>query len=173
MGEAFISGPARSKLKIRSGKHKTVMHTVDWLPTLASITGANSSGILPLDGVDQWKALKGGKSPRDLLFLGYSASDKQFGRYGSKDNYTAVRYGRWKLVRDPDFKTYYLYNLDNDPGEQDDLSSQQKKIVRYLKRKMKQYEKDFAEPQPFKDRSCPKVTYGKTPWGQPAWQPWC
>jgi arylsulfatase A-like enzyme len=64
------------------------LHMVDWLPTLAKLTGASTESTKPLDGRDMWPVLTEGKaSPHDLLLL------NTVGREG------AVRAGDWKLVR--------------------------------------------------------------------------
>ncbi|EDQ92469.1 uncharacterized protein MONBRDRAFT_2548, partial [Monosiga brevicollis MX1] len=40
--------------------HHGLFHSVDWLPTLARLAGADTSANLPLDGLDIWDALQAG-----------------------------------------------------------------------------------------------------------------
>lgn len=172
LGEGFLSGPAMAKLDIPTGVHEPIIHTVDWLPTLASITGSHRTGSLPLDGIDQWSVLQGGIPKKKTFFLGYSATDKHGGKYGPDDNYCAIRQDNWKLIRDPDKTTFYLYDLSEDPGEENDLSSRNTEVVMLLKAEMLQYEQSFAQALK-KDETCFKRSFGETPWGQTAWRPWC
>jgi len=78
--------------------YENMMHAVDWLPTLAyGLVGIdpNTSGTLPLDGVDQWSFIAGTNStkqaPREQ-FLGNIDRDHQGG------GHWAVQNGCYKLL---------------------------------------------------------------------------
>ena len=53
------------------------------------------------------------------------------GRYLGQDYY-AVRRGPWKLVQNDPFEPFQLYNLDDDPLEQNDRSESNRGMVRQL-----------------------------------------
>lgn len=59
-----ISGPARSKLGIRSGTFSRLLHAIDWYPTLLAIAGLepgsyrNPNPDKPIHGMNQLEALK-------------------------------------------------------------------------------------------------------------------
>lgn len=170
-GDGFLSGPALEKLGIRAGtQNDALFHALDWVPTLAAMVGAPLEGK-PVDGVNQLDTLRGGAEAREELFLGFSYDSKSQG--GVADAYTAVREGRWKLVRHPDRKTYELFDLVNDPWENKDMSSGQQDQVDYLKKRMLAYENTFIEPMEAEE-ACSRVTeYDVTDWDQLAAVPWC
>lgn len=173
LGEAFFGGGALRKLGIRSGVHEPIMHIVDLLPTLLNVTGARRLLKKPLDGVDQLGVLQGGEPVRDTFFLGYSVEKPDQARLGTKNSYTAVRSGKWKLVRAPDRLAYQLFDLENDAGEENDLFADNSLIVQKLMASMAAYEQDFNQPPAKEDASCPARTYGMTSWGEASWEPWC
>lgn len=72
-----------------------LVHFTDWLPTLASVAGADPSELdLPLDGVDVLPLLQG--APADVPDVRFW----QWNRYAPTiDGNAAMRDGRWKLVR--------------------------------------------------------------------------
>jgi arylsulfatase A-like enzyme len=117
--------------------------TIDVLPTLAALAGAN----LPkhaIDGKDVWPLLsghKGAKSPHEALYF-YKGRELQ-----------AVRSGKWKLHLAHDYRSLAgkpggkggqpvpmqqlktplaLYDLEKDPGEQGNLADARPDIVQRL-----------------------------------------
>jgi arylsulfatase A-like enzyme len=55
-----------SQLQNPGSIHGGLFHSVDWLPTLARLAGAETTKNLPLDGIDIWDAIQTGgtTSPR-------------------------------------------------------------------------------------------------------------
>lgn len=108
--------------------HQTTM-TMDLLPTvmeLLAIKPPAGTGPNALDGV----------SLVPLLLRGETlASRTLFWRSPSQ---TAVREGSWKLVNDA------LYHLEDDLGEARDLASGQPEIVRRLRSKLADWEKEVS-----------------------------
>jgi arylsulfatase A-like enzyme len=107
------------------------IHAVDWYPTLLKLAGANVVQTLPLDGVDVWPILAGGKSssPREILIN----VDAQRG---------AILDGPWKLVvsgqlvgtagGEPTIERAELFDLSRDASEEHDLSASEPARVRAL-----------------------------------------
>src|SRR5262249_46635621 len=91
-----------------------MIHTVDWLPTLARLGGADTSKSKALDGVDVWAAISSGKpSPRTEVV------------YNIEPNRAAVRDGDWKLVWGTTLpSSIELFNLAQDPSEKNNLAAQ-------------------------------------------------
>lgn len=92
-------------------KLSTPMHVVDWLPTLAALTGYQSKTNLQWDGLNQWPALTGNPAsagPRTI----YIALPKA----------RALRHGDWKIIQ-PAQGAPQLFNLAMDPYEKADLAS--------------------------------------------------
>ena len=112
---------------------------VDWMPTLAALAGATLPHGVEIDGKDLWPLLAG-SGPRDpdgeLRYLYYRQDNSGLGAY---------REGRWKLklaVRGGEsvYARYdhddLLFDLDADPGEQNDLAPAMPEKVAELKRHM-------------------------------------
>jgi arylsulfatase A-like enzyme len=97
----------------------------DWLPTLAEACSAKSpKGV---DGISMLPTLKGMRQdPRTFLY-------REFAGYGG---WQAAWVGNFKLVRKqlqkPEQTTTELYDLAEDPGEQDDLARAQPQRVQAI-----------------------------------------
>lgn len=124
-----------------------LFHAVDWLPTILSVAG----GEIPvgIDGVDQWPALRDRSlGPRSELV------------YNIDLNQSAIRVGDFKLIQsraadasDENSKEsdeYHLYNLAQDPGENDDLASKAPKKLEEMKARLDQLRQTLvpAEDKP-------------------------
>jgi arylsulfatase A len=117
--------------------------TIDVVPTVARLIDAPLPDH-PIDGKDIWplmSGVSGAQSPHEVLYFYYHANDLE-----------ALRSGRWKLVlphtyrsltgqpgRDgtPDGYSYpqcglELYDLENDVGEQHDVSDKHPEVVSRL-----------------------------------------
>ena len=211
-GEAFVGGPfyvATTKAKAKSNENTnektrrkltSLFHAVDWLPTLANLTGAVPNGVLPLDGVNQWQALTDSTSipPRTELFIGYSYFDG--GVTNHKWYGPAVRSGRWKLIQGlsggpeqqsaanmtPGTRTpapggsleapYLLYDLEKDPMEQHNVALDHPDIVEQLRTLLQEYQATYVPPQPLNPH-CPFPGWNSDILNNsrfgPTWRPWC
>jgi len=113
--------------------------TLELMPTLANLAGVDTPEGVTLDGFDMMPVLKGEKpSPRKTLFS-----------QRLKGNHKGARVGKWKWVRGTG-----LFNLEEDPGEQNELSDEHPEKLEMLKRRFREWkrEMDNAEPRgPFKD----------------------
>lgn len=128
---AVISWPGRLEA---GGVRDQVAHGCDWFPTIAELCGI-ALPDRPLDG----KSLAGvlsspdAKTPHDVLhwLIG-----------GAERPQWAVREGDWKLVGNPNdpsmpqgekLPPYFLANLAEDPGEQDNRAEAEPAILERLK----------------------------------------
>lgn len=132
---------------ITPGRSMALSSTLDILPTLAAITGAQLPKVT-LDGVDLSPMLFQGKpSPREVFYYYPEAPEKNYGSF-------AVRYMQFKAVfytigsaecdrngadhdcRDTTKLTYHdppmLFDLNLDPSEQYNISDTNKEIVQRL-----------------------------------------
>ena len=100
--------------------------TMDFLPTLVALAGAKPPEDRIIDGKNIWILLTNpkAKTPHKTFF------------YYFEGQLEAVRSGKWKLIlphkhRDR-FVPTALYNLQEDIGEQNDISSENPDVVKYL-----------------------------------------
>lgn len=106
----FIHAPGL----LKPGKSAQVMTPLDWLPTLAAAAGVPAKTAQPLDGVNLWPNLTGGKSEprRDLFFC---VQNEQGGRQH------ALRDGNIKFISVAGAEA--VYDVAADPGETTDILS--------------------------------------------------
>jgi arylsulfatase A-like enzyme len=98
---------------------------IDYFPTLAAAAGVAPGNTLPFDGKNLWPLITSGKvEPREDLFFAQSSA----GRVR-----LALRRREWKLVREAPFLggggDTYLFNIEEDPTENNDLSAKNPKLV--------------------------------------------
>lgn len=121
-------------------------HIVDWLPTIAALTGSEAV-VDPdqpsLDGEDFSAELLGADkdpSPREIYLL-----------HATRTNKWALRFGDWKIVayvkREPTEPDWQLFNLRDDPREASDVAESNPQIVSDLHRRfLSQRSKDKKTP---------------------------
>jgi len=90
----------------------------DVLPTLAQVASIELLPSQPVDGAGRWETVKGESKAAETDFVAVSMDDR------------AVLKGDWKLVSGGDAPE--LYNLAEDPYEQDDLAGENPRIVEQL-----------------------------------------
>ena len=104
-------------------------------------TSAAASGVKPpsgADGVDLVPYVTGSNQSRPHQVL--------FWRQGNR---TAMRNGDWKLVRQPvrgKPRRWEVYNLSDDPAEQNDLATQRPEKLQALVRKWTELNGEMSEP---------------------------
>lgn len=91
--------------------------TMDVLPTIAGLVGAEVPSDRVIDGVDVWPAMVGDAEPRDTF------------HYFRGAVLEAVRQGPWKLH----LKAGTLYHLEDDIGEETDVAKANEDVVTKLK----------------------------------------
>ncbi len=113
---------------------------VDWLPTFAAVADAPLPSGVEIDGTDI-TALLTGQGPRDIDGIRYV--------YYRQDNSAvgAYREGKWKLKLavqggESVYARYdhgnLLFDLDEDPGEQNDLSAEMPERVTAMKQRLQE-----------------------------------
>ncbi len=118
--------------KIAAGtSSETPVHIVDWMPTFCALAGYNAdSAKLKWDGTNIWPVLSGeGPLPERSL---YSA--------GIHFRSQALRDGDWKLIlfktEDGDETRVELYNITQDPNEEQNLTESQPDKLAELRKKL-------------------------------------
>ncbi|XP_066922227.1 arylsulfatase B-like isoform X2 [Clytia hemisphaerica] len=183
---AFINSPLLKRSGVTSMQ---MMHVTDWLPTIVNL--AQGKITKEIDGFDQWKTLQSDvESPRKEILLNI---DTEVGEEGLifdqwkiiKEITTADGWmkpagynasGKATTVVDcgpkPDKmthcnETHCLFNLQSDPCEYNDVSSQYPEIYQQMKNKLEDYKKGMVPPvnQPG-DKNCDPDLFGGV------WTPW-
>jgi uncharacterized sulfatase len=99
----------------------------DYLPTACDL-----AGVAPpqnIDGISYLPALLGEEQPaHDYLYWQYQRE---------QDKKLALRSGKWKLLQTDRDKSFELYDLSVDIGEENDLASENPAVAEDLKIKMK------------------------------------
>ena len=110
---------------------------MDWTKTILSIAKIKPDPDFPLDGIDLMPILTGKKKEiqRTLYW-------RTFQRRKS----AAIREGDWKYLQDDTGS--YLFNLSADPGEKNDLKTEQESIFKRLKEKFIDWQKTVLQPIP-------------------------
>lgn len=119
------------------------IHMVDWYPTLAGLAGASLAPCKPLDGMDVWPAIAEGKaSPRTEVV------------YNIGPFFAGVREGDWKLVwKTPLPSQVELFNLAQDPYEQNNLAAENPDKVRKLQQRIEALARESVPPLLMQDVS--------------------
>ncbi len=117
------------------------LSSMELFPSFAAASGTAIPDGLKLDGYDWWPVIRGHqKSPRQEMFW-------------KRKDLLAARVGKWKWV-DMGGKAAGLFDLNQDVGEQKDLSKQHPQILRMVKSRYENWltEMEAAEPRgPFRD----------------------
>jgi arylsulfatase A-like enzyme len=128
-----IRFPGRLKA---GGTSQQVMSMMDYFPTLTAAAGVQPGNSLPFDGKNLWPAIAGGKvEPRDDIF---------FANGGAVMDRYSVHHREWKLVREVPRSggaKNYLFRIQEDPTESNDLSAKDPKLVAELTRRIEEWAK--------------------------------
>ena len=125
----------------------------DFYPTFAKQLGFDVPADYVVDGVDMTPALKGGKLGRDAIFTYFPNAPEKVPDWVPYS--LSVHAEDWKLIRlfhegEDGKHAYRLYDLSEDIGEINDLSSQYPERVASLDKKIEEYltETDAVVPLP-------------------------
>ncbi len=128
---AIISWPG----KLKPGSlYQPPASTLDLLPTFVQAAGGSAAEIKDLDGVDLLPFLTGTNPaiPHQTL-------------YWKKECRGTIRDGDWKLMRFPD-RPAELYNIAEDPSEENNLADKHPDRVRDLFKKLFAWEMELERP---------------------------
>jgi arylsulfatase A-like enzyme len=144
----IISWPA----KIPAGKidNTSVVAAIDLFPSICSMIGLEYPNNL--DGIDRSKVFLGTPVDRpEPIMWEYSSNPGgsiQPGNRAYRSPNLAIREGDWKLLINIDGTGAQLYNLVNDPGEQNNLVDQHQEIASDLTQKVFSWRKSMPVALP-------------------------
>lgn len=107
----------------------------DFMPTLAQITGSSKSLPRDIDGMDVSPLFYGKQIDTDNRYLYWEFPGKQ----------RAIRHGEWKAESIGQGHPVELYNIKEDPNEQNNLAEKYPKMVKTLDKMMKK----MHHPSPY------------------------
>lgn len=193
-GPAFVVSPLLPENR-RGNVENSLFHITDWYPTFVRLAGGSVAN-LDLDGFDMWDTIRDGvRGQRTELLHNIDQLTGPTGRrlFVDEDTFdnryrAAIRSGRWKLLTgdpgsrkwyspnerrgvdnsgEPRNKNLWLFDIEKDPQEQNDLSSSRKDVVLRLLNKLAKYNRTAVPPfyPPTDNRVNPALRDG-------AWGPW-
>jgi arylsulfatase A-like enzyme len=130
---AFIKWPGRIKAGAIT---QQVAITMDWSATILSAGGAKPHSNFPLDGIDLMPVVTQNKIEERTIYWRTFQREKQ----------KAIRIGKWKYLQDA--KGEYLFDLDEDQMEKNDLKEKYPDVFTRLKKVYADWEKTVLEPIP-------------------------
>jgi arylsulfatase A-like enzyme len=170
-----VPAVARWPARIPAGAQvRGVANMMDWLPTLVELGGAKLPSDRVIDGRSLTAVLQGSgereRTPFFYMRLRFPLAD-QHHQIG------AVRDGRWKLklpqrgypqlleplARAELFRHgLMLFDLEADPGEQNDVSAAHPDVVERLSKEIESFDASLSPAQPVRISAAP---YDHTGWG--------
>lgn len=117
--------------------------STDFFPTLLDLVGLPQQEQLHPDGTSLIGHLKGQSAESRTLYWHYPHYHGSNWKPGA-----AIRDGDWKLIEFYEHDETELYNLANDPGEQDDLADRQPEIRDRLKAKLRDWQISMKAKMP-------------------------
>jgi len=118
----------------KGSQYNFPVSSLDFLPTFVEAAGAQADTIAELDSVNLLPYLQSKKDDRPHQTL-----------YWKKENRGAIREADWKLLRFPD-RPAELYNIAEDPQEQNNLAYQYPEKVKALYKKLFAWELELERP---------------------------
>ena len=166
---AFANGGLLPE-KVRGTKSEGFIHIADWYTTFCKLAGVDPSdsgtGKFPVDGLDVWPIITGENTttPHEEFILGY-----EFNGTGAiiAGNYKLIigaqPTSRWDPLqfpciastKGPNCDPYCLYDIINDPSEQNDLSKSETTLLDSM---LKHYNKYKDEPRDMQDQGYHSTT---------------
>ena len=136
----------------------TPITCVDFLPTFASLAGAELPGAQPVDGTDISPLFHGKEIDERSIFWHYPlylqgrglTIDVPGGRTYSWRGFpsTTLRRGDWKLIEFHEDNRVALYNLRDDPGEENDLAASMPDRTAALRAELDAWQANTGAPVP-------------------------
>lgn len=131
-GPAFVYDEATG-----TRNKESVFAAIDLAPSLLKFTGTKAPEDANFDGENLINTILGNEKSSHNAPIYYSRPPDRKSFYGIENlPDLAVREGNWKLLCDYDGSRPELYNIVNDPGEQNNLANEQQDIVKSLTEKV-------------------------------------
>ncbi|MCA9136823.1 MAG: sulfatase-like hydrolase/transferase, partial [Planctomycetales bacterium] len=137
---------------------ETPITSVDFLPTFAKLAGCKLPTTQPVDGVDISPLMMGQPIAERSLFWHYPlylqgkglTIDVPGGKTYSWRGFpsTSLRKGDWKLIEFHEDDSIALYNLKDDPGEQNNLAVKMPQLAGELRAELDAWQKETNAPIP-------------------------
>ena len=125
-----------------------LVDSTDFLPTILELCGVTATATIapagPLDGLSLVPLLgrPDARLDRDTLFFHYPHY------YSTTTPVSAVRAGAWKLLEYFEDQHVELYHLQDDPGEQHDLTSKQPERAAQLRARLQAWRTEVGARLP-------------------------
>lgn len=129
----------------------SVLNSVDLLPTLTAMASIDLPEDYRGDGENKRKVFLGKPSQREKdMFWEYGRNEYAFNYPPGKDKSPnlAMRSGKWKLLMDYEKGNPELYNLENDPGETNNLAGDHPELLDEMSRKLLEWRNSLPELEP-------------------------
>lgn len=125
--------------------HQPVVLT-DLYHTLVAATGVAAKAEVVPDGLDLTPLLRAPQSQlaRDTFYFHYP----HYYHAPPSTPASAIRHGAWKLIEYFENRKVELFNLQSDPGEQQDLASQQSEVAKDLLKKLEAWRSETGAALP-------------------------
>ena len=145
--------------KIAKGQvSDAIISSVDFYPTFAELAGINLPLYQKYDGISLVDLMEGAEpDPDRAIFWHYPV-------YHHDEPASAVRKGKWKLIHNLVNDRRYLYNLENDVGETNDLSQSEQEIANELYQLLDEWRIDCGAELPVPNPSF--IPEGRYEWGK-------
>jgi len=158
-GGVRVPACARWTGQIKPGSiSETPISSVDFLPTLASLGNAPLPTTQPVDGTDISPIFFGDKIKDRSLFWHYPLYLKGIGLEfnlpdGKTDSWrgfpsTSLVRGKYKMIQFLEDKSFALYDLSKDPGEQNNIIESMPELALRLKKEIRDWQKSVNAPIP-------------------------
>lgn len=132
-----------------------VTTSTDFFPTFLEFAGLPLAPVAHRDGVSLMPVLLSGESwdqPRAVFW--------HLPHYRSEGPQSAVRSGEWKLVHNLDGETFELFNLAEDPGEENNLFAEETEKAAELQARLEEHLRETGaqrmRPNPYWDPDKPR-----------------
>ncbi len=136
----------------------TPITSVDFLPTFGTLANAKLPDSQPVDGTDFSPLLRGEQISERSIFWHYplylqgrglefdTPDGKSYSWRGFPS--TSLRQGKWKMVEFHEGDTVGLFNLEDDPGEQNNLAESMPELASKLRAEIDAWQKETGAPIP-------------------------
>ena len=119
-----------------------VLAAVDWMPSLAKLTGATVAANHKLDGEDMSDVWLGAERARQTSLMW----EWRFSIAGEPFHHSpqlAIREGKWKLLSNPDRSRVELYDVTSDLTQLNNVASQHPDLVQRLTQRVLDWQREL------------------------------